>query len=114
MSGATGVGEMLLSLTLVIGLIFGLAWLLRRMQGLRGSRAGALQVHAGIAVGAKERVLWIEAAGGEHLLVGVTPAGISLLHRYEQPPAIAAAAPSPDAAGSFAAQLAEALGRRPS
>jgi flagellar protein FliO/FliZ len=111
-----GIGEMFLSLVLVLVLIFALAWVLRRVQGVRGSRAGALQVHAGLSLGAKEKIVWIEAAGGKHLLVGVTPAGISLLHSYEQAPEMAELPPAatPPIVSAFAAKLNEALGRKPS
>ena len=115
-SAAAGIGEMLLSLMLVLAVIFALAWALRRLQGLRGSRAGALQVHAGLSVGTKEQIVWIEAAGGKHFLVGVTPAGISLLHAYEQAPEVADLPPAatPPIVSAFAAKLTEALGRKPS
>ncbi len=106
---------MMLSLILVLALLFALAWLLKRVQTLRGSRAGALRVHAGLPLGAKEKVVWLEA-GGKHFLLGVTPQGISLIHTYAQAPLLPEAGSEPSMsplAGAFADRLKEALGRKP-
>ncbi|WP_374013898.1 flagellar biosynthetic protein FliO [Pseudoxanthomonas koreensis] len=72
-----------MALVLVLGLILGLAWLLRRLPG--GFRpAEGLRVVGSLALGAKERVMVVEV-GGRQLLLGVTPAGISLLHDLPEP-----------------------------
>ncbi len=115
LSAAGGVAEMLLSLALVLAVIFALAWLLRRMQSLRGTRAGSLRIHGGLPLGQKERVIWFEA-GGQHFLVGVTPGQVSLLHRFEQAPEMpeATEASPPAVLASFTEQLNKALGRQPS
>ncbi len=80
-----GLGQTALSLLLVLAAIFVLAWLLRRVQGIRPGAAGALQVQGGLQVGAKERVLMIRA-GDTHLLIGVAPGRVQTLHVFEQPP----------------------------
>ena len=110
---AGGAIEMMLSLALVLGLLFALAWLLKRMQMLRGSRAGTMTVHAGLPLGGKEKVIWLEA-GGKHFLLGVTPQAISLIHAYEQAPELPEAQSLPPLASAFAQKLSEALGRKPS
>lgn len=92
---AAGLGQTALSLGLVLGAIFGLAWLLRRVQGFRSSGGSALQLQAGLQVGPKERVLWIRA-GEQHLLIGVAAGQVRTLHVFDQPPEAAApAAPLP-------------------
>ncbi len=112
---AGGAVDMMLSLILVLALLFALAWLLRRVQTLRGSRAGALRVHAGLPLGTREKVVWLEA-GGKHFLLGVTPQGINLIHAYAQAPELpetnAEAPVVPPLAGAFADRLREALGRK--
>jgi flagellar protein FliO/FliZ len=84
------------SLLLVLAMIFALAWLLRRMQGVRiGGVAQSVRVIGGSSVGAKERVLLIEA-GGKTFLVGVAPGAVNLLHRYDEPlPEVATTAEMP-------------------
>ncbi|MDB5969835.1 MAG: fliO [Hydrocarboniphaga sp.] len=103
--------QSLLSLMLVIGAIFLLAWILRRVQNLRPKGTGALRVHSGLSVGNRERVLWIEA-GGQHLLIGVAPGRINTLHVFDSAPESADIAPaSGPAAPNFGELLKKALGR---
>ena len=80
-----GFGQMALSLLVVLGLIFALAWGLKRLQGLRVTGGASLRIHGGLQVGAKEKVLLIEA-GGQHLLIGVSAGGVNTLHVYAEPP----------------------------
>ncbi len=72
------------SLLLVIGLILLCAWLLKRMGSLQAGGSGVLKLRASLAVGMKERVVLVEAAG-ETLLLGVSPGGVTCLHRFEGP-----------------------------
>lgn len=81
-----GVGGAFVALILVLGLILGLAWLLKRMPGTRlGLHQGdQLRVVTTLAVGGKERLMVVEV-GGEQLLIGVTAGGINTLHRLPEP-----------------------------
>lgn len=88
--------QTLASLALVVALIFALSWLLRRAAGLRGPRHAALQVRAALAVGQRERVLWVQA-GNTHLLLGVSPGRVQTLHVFSEAP-LDEATPSPVAA----------------
>ncbi|HZR35220.1 MAG TPA: flagellar biosynthetic protein FliO [Nevskia sp.] len=81
-----GMAHTALSLLLVLGLIFALAWLLRRVQSVRAPAAGVLSIRGGLQVGAKERVLWIRA-GDKDLLIGVAAGSVQTLHVFDQPPA---------------------------
>lgn len=75
-----GMIKMFLVLLIVLGMLFGLAWLLRRyavQQKLPGG--GALRVIAGTAVGQRERVVLVEV-GETWLVVGVAPGQVSALH----------------------------------
>ena len=106
-SPAAGVLQMMASLLLVLGLIFGLAWLLRRVQGLRPGAAALLRINGGVQVGARERVLMVQA-GDVHLLIGVAPGRVNLLHQFSEAPKLAEAAVTTPA---FAEALKRALGR---
>ena len=76
--------RMALSLALVL-LVLGVgAKVVRRWPGFaaRETPAGPLQVLGRLPLTAKEAVCLVRA-GGEILVVGVSPAGVSLLHRLE-------------------------------
>lgn len=83
--GVANVASMLGSLVLVVALIFALAWLARKLQGLRAVRGDLLQVTGGVSVGGKERVVIVKV-GGDHFLVGVAQGQVSLLHRFVSAP----------------------------
>ena len=101
-------GQMLLGLLLVIGLIFVLAWLLRRVQqhsGMRGN--GLIRLLASQAIGPRERLLLVQV-GNEQVLLGLTPGQISPLHVLKEPvhlPEAEVASPE------FAQRLMEMLGK---
>jgi flagellar protein FliO/FliZ len=96
------------ALLAVLGLIFVLAWLLRRVQNLRpGGGATSLSVQGGLQVGARERVLWVRA-GETHLLIGVAPGRVQTLHVFDRPPDTI---PRNDAAGAAAPNFGDLLKR---
>lgn len=112
-SALPGLGQTALSLVVVLILIFALAALLKRIQGLRSGLGGGLRIHAGLQVGPKERVLLIEA-GGLHVLVGVAAGSVRTLHVYVDPPVLGTPEASASANGtgaSFAEALRRSLGR---
>ncbi len=79
-----GLAGAFFALLLVLGLILGLAWMLRRLPGAGFRPAEGLRVVASLQLGAKERAVVVEV-GGQQLLLGVTAAGISRLHELPQP-----------------------------
>jgi flagellar protein FliO/FliZ len=95
--------QMIFGLLLVLGLLLGTLWLLKRISQPRGHVAGLLRVVAGVAVGSRERVVILEL-GNSWLVLGVAPGQVSTLAeipRQEMP-----AAPAPR---DFVGQLAERL-----
>ena len=107
-----GIGSTLIALLLVLGLIVGLAWLLRRMpgfsQGLRGGNG--LRVASSVQVGSKERVV-VVTEGDKRWLLGVTAQQISLIEIL--PPAPPIAAVPTQTPPSFVQALMRATGRGP-
>lgn len=100
-------GGTLFALALVLGLIFGLAWLARRMPGVAGMRGNGLRVVASTALSARERLVVVEV-GGQQLLLGTGASGTRLLHTLETPlPVEAPAQPVP-----FAQLLAQQFGKK--
>ena len=79
-----GLGGAFLALVLVLGLIVGLAWLLKRLPGGGFRQADGLRIVASIPLGAKERAAVIQV-GGEQLLLGIGAGGVRTLHVLPQP-----------------------------
>ncbi|MEO8466685.1 MAG: flagellar biosynthetic protein FliO [Gammaproteobacteria bacterium] len=92
--GLADLSSVILSLTLVIGFIFGAAWLVRRAPFSIGRGNGPLKVLAALPLGAKERLLLVEARGTE-LLIAVSPAGIFNVGTPSAQPPVARAPAEP-------------------
>ncbi len=71
--------ETLLGLGLVVALILGLAWLIKRTGKFQSSSNGAIKIVAGLSLGTREKALLLDVEG-EKILVGVTPNNINTLH----------------------------------
>ncbi len=99
------------SLGAVLLAIFALAWLARRVPGLRAA-GGLLQVRGGVQVGPRERVVLLQA-GDQWLLIGVASGSVRTLQVLDRVPAewntAAPAAVSP----KFAKTLAQLLHKTP-
>ena len=81
---AGGFAMMMLKLGVVLTLIVGGGWLVKRLQ--RGKRPGnnTLEIVDVLPVGPKERILLVRA-GEVQLLIGSAPGCISTLHCLERP-----------------------------
>lgn len=108
--GAAGaIGGTVFALLLVLGLIFALAWLARRLPNLAGGTGHpALRVIASLPLGARERVVVVDV-GGTQLLLGVGASGTRTLHRLERPLPV----PEPQRPSPFAQLLAQHFGKKP-
>lgn len=101
-----GIGGAIVGLVLVLGLILGMAWLLKRMPGAGRSlrQSEQLRIVGMLSVGAKERVAVIQI-GNEQLLVGVSPGGISRLYLLPEPLEVAPVPTLPNFAELLAKRL---------
>lgn len=110
----TGVGaqltQLVLGLLLVLGLIFALAWLLRRVQQT-GARQGGqvIELISSRALGARDRLVLIQV-GNEQILLGLTPGRITPLHVLKEPVPVPQGAPA--ATSEFAKRLMDVLGQQ--
>lgn len=68
----------------VIAIIYGCAWIIRRMNGMTGMNNSAIKVVSVMAIGARERIALIEV-GGQQILLGITPSAIRTLQVFEEP-----------------------------
>ncbi len=66
-------------LLLVLALIVGLAWLLRRMGHLPVANKGLVRIIGGVSLGPRERAVLL-SVGQTRLLVGVAPGRVQTLH----------------------------------
>ena len=71
--------KLLLGLLLVIGLIFLLAWLLRRVQQLNPRGNQAIKLISSHALGPRERLVLVQV-GSEQVLLGLSAGRIAPLH----------------------------------
>jgi flagellar protein FliO/FliZ len=69
-------------LLLILALIFGLAWLLRRFGRLPQAGKGMVSVVGGVSLGPRERAVILQV-GDTRLLVGVAPGRVQTLHVLE-------------------------------
>ena len=99
--------KLLLGLLLVIGLIFLLAWLLRRVQQLHPRGAQVIKIVSTQALGPRERLVLVQV-GGEQILLGLSAGRITPLHVLEEPVHLPDAEP---ATPEFAQRLMELLGK---
>jgi flagellar protein FliO/FliZ len=60
------------------------AWLLKRTNRFHTSANGQLKIIAGLALGARERIVLVQV-GEQQLLVGITPQQIQTLHVLDKP-----------------------------
>jgi len=117
-SSAPGLGSLTqvsLALALVLGLVFGLAWLLRRVRGTRRPGAPGIDILAELALGPKERAVLLQV-DRVRLLVGVGGGQVRTLHVLPEAELAAgspndASAPATANAPSFADLLRRSLGR---
>lgn len=95
-----------LGLVAVIAVIYGCAWIIRRMNGMTGMNNNAIKVVSVMAIGARERIALIEV-GGQQILLGITPSAIRTLHVFDEPVVEAGNAGSSD----FARRLQGMIGK---
>ncbi|MGG5873865.1 flagellar biosynthetic protein FliO [Pseudomonas peli] len=99
--------QLLLGLLLVIGLIFLLAWLMRRVQQIVPRGGQVIKVVATQALGPRDRLVLVQV-GSEQVLLGLTPGTITSLHVLKEPVHLPDSEP---ASSEFAQRLMELLGK---
>ncbi len=99
--------QVLLGLLLVIGMIFVLAWLMRRVQQI-GPRGGqVIKLVATQALGPRDRLVLVQV-GNEQILLGLSAGRITPLHTLKEPVHVA---DTEAATPEFAQRLMELLGK---
>lgn len=76
--------NLVLGLGLIVGLIFALFWLVRRMGQGGLLTSNQMKIVAAMPMGTRERIVVIEV-GGQQLLLGITATQINTLHVFSEP-----------------------------
>jgi flagellar protein FliO/FliZ len=109
---SSGVGgqltQLVFGLLLVLGLIFLLAWLLRRVQQAGPAGKGqVIDIVGSRALGPRDRLMLVQV-GNEQILLGLSPGSITALHVLKEPVQVPSAE---KATPEFAQRLLEMLGK---
>jgi len=99
--------QLVLGLLLVVGLIFVLAWLMRRVQRVGPGNGQVIELVGSRALGPRDRLVLVQV-GEEQILLGITPGRITPLHVLKTPVNVDQAQP---ATPEFAQRLMELLGK---
>lgn len=108
-SGVAGqLTQLVFGLLLVLGLIFFLAWLLRRVQQAGPAGKGqVIELIGSRALGPRDRLMLVQV-GNEQILLGLSPGTITALHVLKEPVQV----PSTEkATPEFAQRLMELMGK---
>ncbi|WP_095963855.1 flagellar biosynthetic protein FliO [Pseudomonas sp. ACN5] len=108
-SGVAGqLTQLVFGLLLVLGLIFFLAWLLRRVQQAGPAGKGqVIEIVGSRALGPRDRLMLVQV-GSEQILLGLSPGSITALHVLKEPVQVPGTEkPTPE----FAQRLLEMLGK---
>jgi flagellar protein FliO/FliZ len=110
---AGSIGQLVLGLAVVVGLLLGTLWLLKRVSSPRGAASG-LRVLGAVPVGPRERVVLVEIADSV-LVLGVAPGSVRTLHTLPADTLVrdagAVAGPAKAGGGDFAAWLRKSMER---
>lgn len=101
---------MIMGLGVVLLLVVGSLYVLKRLAAPRGVAAGLLRVVAATAVGARERVVVVEV-GETWLVLGVAPGRVTPLSQLPRQE-LSGALPPAAAGGDFAVWLKKVMDRR--
>ena len=109
-SGMAGqLTQLVFGLLLVLGLIFFLAWLLRRVQQAGPAGKGqVIDIIGSRALGPRDRLMLVQV-GNEQILLGLSPGTITALHVLKEPVQVPGA--TEKSTPEFAQRLMELLGK---
>lgn len=79
-----GAFQMVVGLLIVLAILFGGAWLLRRFVSLPSTARSPLKIITGLSLSPRDRLIVIQV-GEQQILLGLSPGRIQTLHVLEQP-----------------------------
>ncbi|UJJ31008.1 flagellar biosynthetic protein FliO [Halopseudomonas maritima] len=81
---AAQLSQLALGLLVVVGLIFLLGWLLRRVGPMAAQGGQHIRLLSSLPLGPRDRLLLVDV-GGTQMLLGTSPGRINTLHVFDQP-----------------------------
>lgn len=108
---ASVIVQVFLGLALVLGLVFGAAWLMKRFNTQFVGGHGVLKVVSAAAVGQRERVVLVEI-GDTWLILGVAPGQVRALHSLPKLPDLENQAKSAGIKPNFSVWLKQMIDKR--
>lgn len=109
---AEAVVRVIIALVVIIMLIIGLAWGVRRYSGVGSAVSGQMRVLGSLPVGNRERVVLVKV-GEEQILLGVAPGRVQALHVLDKPINAELTAGGRTQGGPFAARLRSMMQNQP-
>jgi flagellar protein FliO/FliZ len=79
MPGMEGVATTVLGLVFILGLIFAIAWVFKRVGHWPAGGKGPIRIVGGVSLGARERVVVVEVEDAR-LVLGIAPGRVQTLH----------------------------------
>jgi flagellar protein FliO/FliZ len=70
--------QLLFGMVVVLGLLMGIAWWIKRFGPVRNSSGAAAKIIGGVSVGTRERVMVVEV-GDQWIVIGVAPGSVNAL-----------------------------------
>ena len=104
------IGQVVLGLTLVLMLIVGLAWFLKRYGKFQMALGGQMKMLGGLSLGARDRVVILQV-GETQLLLGISPGRIQTLHVFPKGENILPITPADANSAPFADRLHDLLNK---
>jgi len=98
--------QLTLGMVVVLAIMLGLAWILKRTGKFQMAAGGGLKILGGLSIGSRERVVLLQV-GETQLLVGVAPGQVRSLHVLDRP----LEAPTQMRGGGFSEQLGRMMGK---
>lgn len=83
-SSTSQLASLLGGLMLILVLIFGLSWFVKRFSQGGFMQNSTIKMLSAMPLGTRERLMLVEV-GGKHILLGVTAANINTLHVFDEP-----------------------------
>lgn len=109
-SSTGGIFQIIIVLILVLGLMVGAAWLMKRFNSSGISSPGNIKIVGGVAVGNRERIMVVEV-GDQWIVVGVTSTNINALSTMPKQD-LPQQAGMPNMSNHFASKLKQLIEKR--
>ncbi|KIF82152.1 flagellar biosynthetic protein FliO [Noviherbaspirillum autotrophicum] len=103
--------QVLLGLVVVLGLLAGTAWTIRRLGLAKPSTASVVKIVGGASIGTRERIVLVEVAD-QWIVVGVAPGCINALSTMPRQEGYTLQENMPPMAKNFSAWLKQTIDKR--